>query len=53
VVTFDADGQHDIVDIEEFIQAFEKDPDLDIVFGSRFIRKTQTNVPFYRRCILW
>jgi polyprenyl-phospho-N-acetylgalactosaminyl synthase len=53
VVTFDADGQHDIADIGEFIRAFEKDPDLDIVFGSRFIRKTQTNVPFIRRCILW
>jgi polyprenyl-phospho-N-acetylgalactosaminyl synthase len=53
VVTFDADGQHDIEDIGAFIQAFEGTPDLDIVFGSRFIKKTRTNVPFYRRCILW
>ena len=53
VVTFDSDGQHDIADIGEFTQAFEQNPDLDIVFGSRFVRKTQSNVPFHRRCVLW
>lgn len=53
VVTFDADGQHDIADIDLFIRAFEKKNDLDVVFGSRFIKKTRSNVPFFRRIILW
>ncbi len=37
VVTFDADGQHSLADLEAFVSAFEKDPDLDIVLGSRFL----------------
>jgi glycosyltransferase involved in cell wall biosynthesis len=53
VVTFDADGQHDIADIQVFMQAFEKDDSLDVVFGSRFIVKTKSNVPVFRRMILW
>jgi polyprenyl-phospho-N-acetylgalactosaminyl synthase len=53
LVTFDADGQHDVADIDKYIDAFAKDPKLDIVFGSRFIIKTNTNVPFFRRLILW
>lgn len=36
-----------------FENAFEKDPTLDVVMGSRFIVKTNTNVPFMRRIILW
>ncbi len=53
VVTFDADGQHDIVDMEKFLSAFAENSHLDIVFGSRFIEKTDSNVPFFRRIILW
>ncbi len=53
LVTFDADGQHDIADIGLFFEAFEKDASLDIVFGSRFIVKTESNVPPLRRMILW
>ncbi len=53
VVTFDADGQHDIADIDLFTRAFEKNDDLDVVFGSRFIIKTKSNVPFFRRIVLW
>ena len=52
VVTFDADWQHDIADIENFKDAFKRDPALDAVFGSRFITKTRTNVPLLRRLIL-
>ncbi len=52
-MTFDADGQHDIKDMPHFLSAFEKNKDLDIVFGSRFIIKTKTNVPLVRRMILW
>ena len=53
VVTFDADGQHDIADMEKFLSAFAHNPHLDIIFGSRFIEKTDSNVPFFRRIILW
>ena len=52
VVTFDADGQHHIEDIRNFTDAFRKDPSLDLVLGSRFIVKTRTNVPFFRRLTL-
>ncbi len=37
----------------KFLKAFEVDPQLDIVFGSRFVIKTDSNVPFFRRIILW
>ncbi len=53
VVTFDADGQHSIEDMDHFIRAFEASPILDVVLGSRFIIKTNTNVPFFRRLTLW
>lgn len=53
VVTFDADDQHDITDIGLFLSAFEKDETLNVVLGSRFIVKTETNVPLLRRMILW
>lgn len=53
LLTFDADGQHDIRDITRFEKAFDKDETLDIVIGSRFITKTDTNVPLMRRIILW
>jgi glycosyltransferase involved in cell wall biosynthesis len=53
LLTFDADGQMDICDMIKFEKAFEKDETLDIVIGSRFITKTNTNVPLMRRIILW
>lgn len=53
LVTFDADWQHDIWDIDTFISAFKKDESLDVVLGSRFIEKTNSNVPFLRRLTLW
>ncbi len=53
IVTFDADGQHDIRDIGKFIHFFEKHPTTDVIFGSRFIEKTDSNVPFLRRILLW
>ncbi len=52
LVTFDADGQHDIKDMDHFISALKHDGSLDVIFGSRFIIKTNTNVPFIRRMIL-
>jgi glycosyltransferase involved in cell wall biosynthesis len=53
IVTFDADGQHTIDDLPKFLDAFGKDAKLDVVFGSRFIEKTDSNVPFFRRLTLW
>lgn len=52
VITFDADWQHDIKDVYNLIQEFEKDNDLEIVLWSRFIKKTNSNVPFFRKIIL-
>ncbi len=40
IVHFDADWQHLIQDVEKFIEAFVQDPELDIVFGSRFLWST-------------
>lgn len=37
VVTFDADGQHSLADLENFINAFRNNSELDIVLGSRFL----------------
>lgn len=53
LVTFDADGQHDIADMDNFISAIKNDDSLDVVLGSRFIQKTKTNVPFLRRLTLF
>lgn len=53
VLTFDADGQHDVADMQKFIDKFEQNPELDVIFGSRFIIKTNSNVPFFRRITLW
>ena len=52
LVTFDADGQHNIDDMPKFMEAFDNDADLTVVFGSRFIEKTDSNVPFLRKMTL-
>ena len=53
IITFDADWQHKIKNLERFFEEFEKDKKLDIVLGSRFIEKTDTNVPLFRKIILF
>jgi polyprenyl-phospho-N-acetylgalactosaminyl synthase len=52
VVTFDADGQMDIKDMKKFEDCLAKYPETKIIFGSRFIEKTHSNVPWYRRITL-
>ena len=42
-VTFDADGQHDSNDIAGMVELIEKEKS-DIVFGSRFLAGSKTNV---------
>ena len=49
LVTFDADGQHRVGDIEKVIQPIIKN-DADIVIGSRFLdEENSENVPKYRK----
>nr|MDD3719880.1 DUF2304 family protein [Candidatus Gracilibacteria bacterium] len=52
ICTYDSDGQHDINDLEKFIKILEKNKSIDVVLGSRFITKTNTNVSFSRKIIL-
>jgi glycosyltransferase involved in cell wall biosynthesis len=48
LVTFDADGQHDILDIQKVIDPIvEKKADL--VIGSRFLDSSQDDIPSYRK----
>lgn len=52
IVTFDADGQHDIGDIPELLKPIQ-DGVADVVLGSRFIELRITDkVPFLRKVIL-
>lgn len=47
LVTFDADGQHRVEDIQTVVEPVLKD-DADIVIGSRFLRNNE-EVPEYRK----
>ena len=48
LVTFDADGQHRVEDIETVIEPIIKN-EADITIGSRFLGDNNTNVPTYRK----
>jgi len=50
VVTFDADGQHRVEDVDRLIDAL-RDRDADIAIGSRFL-DLRSNVPALRRLML-
>ena len=52
VVTFDADGQHDILDVKTFEKYLLKHPWVEILLGSRFLWTGKTSIPFNRRIIL-
>jgi len=52
IITYDADWQHSLKDLKVFFQAFKQNKKLDIVLGSRFIKKTKSNVPAIRKLIL-
>ncbi len=47
ILTMDADGQHKISDIKNFLQAYKKRPDIDIWLGKRRIK--ESSMPFIRR----
>ena len=48
LVTFDADGQHNVEDIEKVIEPVQKSTS-DIVIGSRFLNKKNKEIPRYRK----
>jgi glycosyltransferase involved in cell wall biosynthesis len=48
LITFDADGQHQIDDIQQVIKPI-KDKIADIVIGSRFLDKKSKEMPNYRK----
>lgn len=49
-VTFDADGQHRVEDVERMVQRLRDEP-LDIVVGTRFHGDTE-HIPFIKRFVL-
>jgi polyprenyl-phospho-N-acetylgalactosaminyl synthase len=51
IVTFDADGQHDVNDIEKMITLL-KVQNADVIFGSRFLEGAATNVHTSRKMVL-
>ena len=53
IVSFDADGQHNVEDISKFHKAFTNHPELEVIFGSRFLGKqTHDTMPLMRKIIL-
>lgn len=48
LVTFDADGQHQIEDIQKVVEPILK-KEADIVIGSRFLEENTNEVPSYRK----
>ena len=48
LVTFDADGQHNVDDIENVISPI-LDQTADLVIGSRFLDNAEENIPSYRK----
>ena len=53
VVTFDADWQHDIWDMKNFFKELQHNPKSEVIFGSRFIQVTTSNVPKLRKIVLY
>lgn len=52
VATFDADGQHHINDVLKMIKILDENPKIQITLGSRFLDKSSTSIPFFRKIIL-
>lgn len=48
LVTFDADGQHRVEDVQKVIEPIQKN-EADVVIGSRFLDITDQEVPSYRK----
>jgi len=52
IITFDADWQHSLDDLQKFYDVLDKNKDIKIVFWSRFIGKQYSNIPFSRVIVL-
>ncbi|HRI36027.1 MAG TPA: glycosyltransferase family 2 protein [bacterium] len=52
VVTFDADGQMDIADMENFLSCMRERPQVDVWLGSRSLGSA-SHMPILRRIVLW
>ena len=52
IITFDADGQHDISDYVEMKKILEKNNDIWIILWSRFLAEAKTNAPLKRKIVL-
>lgn len=48
LVTFDADGQHDVHDIEKIVRPIMENK-ADLVIGSRFLDDSKDDIPSYRK----
>jgi glycosyltransferase involved in cell wall biosynthesis len=48
LVTFDADGQHDVNDIKKVVEPISNNT-ADLVIGSRFLDDAKDNIPSYRK----
>jgi len=47
VIQMDADGQHDVINIKDFIKEYEKG-ETDVILGSRFLSSKSYNPPILR-----
>ncbi len=52
IITFDADGQHSIEDAKKMLETLKKNPEIKVLFGSRFLGEKKSNIPLVRRCTL-
>ena len=52
LVTFDADGQHRIEDVEKVTKPII-DQEVDLVIGSRFLDESEKEVPQYRKVVIF
>lgn len=50
-VTFDADGQHRVEDVQAMVERIRTEP-VDIIVGTRFAGQTSTEVPLLKRIVL-
>ena len=52
IITFDADGQHDVCDLKKVDNYLKEHKKVDVFIGSRFLSKRQIWMPLSRRIIL-
>lgn len=52
IVSFDADGQHDINDIEALLEPLQKE-EADITLGSRFLSHNPSQIPLSKKFVLY